>query len=340
MSSEDEQPINIERIDNRRGYLALPFDEEQFKDFLISLLGKPQKIERIIRGAFEVHLSDIQNFHYLIEQRINQQNEGKLLQFRAKIIFEDDSSVELNSFSELETYNEIRPIISTAIELSWDYLILFRDKKVPEKQTINIVISSGKIFDYSITPVYYLRPGQGFIKVEIFHTARTWAADMEAMLMNHINTLLKKPNKIREWIKEHDGSISLLIGVLFFLISTIGSFWAIRTFNMEQISTIGKLINSSSDATEKINILASHIISGTTAQYYFYVIMFLVFSLFLSIVFASWVGSNIVPQPRSFVLLTKKAVEERDKILEQYERKWRGFIFSSLLSILTSSLTI
>lgn len=338
MSNEDQKPIMIDRVDNRKGYLALPFDEEQFKEFLVGLLGKPQKIQRIIRGAFEVHLSEIQNFHYLIEQRINQQNAGKLLQFRAKIIFDDESSVELNSFSELETYNEIRPIVSNAIELSWDYLILFQDKKIPEKQTINISIFTGQEYyveDGLFESSRFISAGSGVFRVEIHHTARTWAADMEAMLMNHINSLLIKPNKLRKFVKSKEGYIALLTGVTFFLLAVIGSFWATNNFINAQLSTIGVQINNRPDIAEKIDLLASHIINSATSQHYFKVFLFLVFSLFLAILFAAWVNSNIVSPSHSFVLLTKKALDRRNEVLAQDDKKWNGFIFSSIMSIVT-----
>jgi hypothetical protein len=42
-------------------------------------------------------------------QRVSQQNDGVLIQFKSKIVYSDNSSVELTSIDELLTYNEIRP---------------------------------------------------------------------------------------------------------------------------------------------------------------------------------------------------------------------------------------
>ena len=56
-----------------KGYLTFPFDGNQFKDFISGLLGKPQSIYRIISGTFEIHLSDLQNFYELVNQRVTQQ---------------------------------------------------------------------------------------------------------------------------------------------------------------------------------------------------------------------------------------------------------------------------
>ena len=111
--SSDNQIINYSG-----GYVTLPFDQAQFKDFVVSLLGRPQTIEKRIYGRFEVNLQNLQSFHYLIDQRLTQQNNALLSQFRAKIYFSDDSSITLNSFEELITYNEVRPLVSVAVDLT------------------------------------------------------------------------------------------------------------------------------------------------------------------------------------------------------------------------------
>ena len=329
----------LDPTDNRMGYVAFPFDEDQFKQFVMGLLGKPQKIEKTIRGPFEIELSDIQNFHYLIEQRINQQNQGHLLQFRAKIYFDDESSVELNSMESLETYNEVRPIISMGIELSWDFLILFNNKKTPEKQTININIHTGRSFRFSMLPMFTsINPGEGYIEIEIYHTARTWAADMEALLTNHIESILKQPNKIRKFVFKHEGKFSLSSGVLYFLFSVIGCIVAINDFISSQLLSIGNSILEVNNMSTKIDLLVSYLLSGVTDQFYFWVVLFLFFSLFMAIIIALIVSANIVPPEHSFLILTKKAKDNKSEIIKKTERKWIKFIWTNIINILISLL--
>lgn len=114
----------VKIIDNQKGYLALPFNEEQFKDFIQGLLGTPQTITKKIKGNFVIYLKDLQNFHELITQRVIQQNHGKLLQLKTKIYYSDESDVLLGSYEELLSYNEIKPVISLAVRMTWSYLIL------------------------------------------------------------------------------------------------------------------------------------------------------------------------------------------------------------------------
>jgi hypothetical protein len=90
---DDNKKNKIQIKDIQKGYLTFPFDEGQFREFISGLLGKPQTITKRIKGVFEIHLKDLQNFHDLIDQRIIQQNDGKLIQLKTKIYYNDDGSV-------------------------------------------------------------------------------------------------------------------------------------------------------------------------------------------------------------------------------------------------------
>ena len=159
----NQEETNDEPKNFGKGYLTFPFDGEQFKDFVTGLLGKPQTINKRITGNFEIHLADLQSLFELVNQRITQQNNGKLIQFTAKIFFTDRSSVQLGSYDELVTYNEVKPIISEAVRLTWDYLIQFSDKSHPEKQVIELLIVSASerlSFESEEIPIFFLNPMQ------------------------------------------------------------------------------------------------------------------------------------------------------------------------------------
>ena len=118
--------------------VVLPCGPEEFREFISGLLGKPQTINKGFRGSFEIQKQDIENLHHLIIQRVTQQNEATLIQFTARIIFDDHSSVLLNSLSDFLHYNEVRPISSTDVHLTWSFLVRFLDRDAPEKQDIEI----------------------------------------------------------------------------------------------------------------------------------------------------------------------------------------------------------
>src|SRR5258708_6738933 len=89
--------------------VVLPCAPEDFTEFVSGLLGKAQTIEKVFAGAFEINADDIVNTFHLVNQRVHQQNEASLVQFTVRIVYDDDSSVLLNSLEDFVHYSEIRP---------------------------------------------------------------------------------------------------------------------------------------------------------------------------------------------------------------------------------------
>ncbi|ARU48033.1 hypothetical protein [Sulfurospirillum diekertiae] len=119
--------IDLFKKDGQENFaVTLPCNPNDFGAFISGLLGKPQTIEKAFRGTFEVSKDDIINTFYLIEQRIQQQNDAQLVQFTVKILYNDDTSVLLNSIADFEHYTEVRPLESIGVALSWTYLIKFK----------------------------------------------------------------------------------------------------------------------------------------------------------------------------------------------------------------------
>ncbi|MCI5208308.1 MAG: hypothetical protein D3910_05840, partial [Candidatus Electrothrix sp. ATG2] len=116
------------KIDHRDKKVILPYSEKQFNDFLKSLLGRPQKIEKKYSSAFEIELNHIIDVFHLVDQRVGQQNKGNLINFSATISFDDGSSVTLTDIDSLKSYREIKSIVSNSVLLIWTYLIQFEDK--------------------------------------------------------------------------------------------------------------------------------------------------------------------------------------------------------------------
>ncbi|MFV7236336.1 hypothetical protein [Flavobacterium sp. ZB4R12] len=201
------------------GQVALPFNNEQFKDFIVSLLGKPQTISKHLEGTFEINKENIITLFEVINQRIYQQNDSKLIQFRASIYYNDNTTVTLNGFEHLVHFNEKLPLVSRAVHLTWQYLVKFRDKDTFEKQEISISFitdNNGSIpsFDGEVHHRYF----NSGINFRISHTARTWGADIEAMLTKNLQTMIQKENKFLDFFKFNNERVGHLISA--FLIST------------------------------------------------------------------------------------------------------------------------
>lgn len=107
-----EENSEIKVSNDEIGKVALPFNKNQFADFIASLLGKPQTISKRLEGSFNIDLETIKKLHEIINQRIYQQNDGKLIQLRATIYYSDNSSITLDGYEHLVHYNESLPLVS------------------------------------------------------------------------------------------------------------------------------------------------------------------------------------------------------------------------------------
>jgi hypothetical protein len=146
---------------------------------------------------FDINLQDLISLYHLVVQRVEQENEARLVQFVAVVTFNDKSSVRLTSIDDFEAYNEVRPLRSVAVLLNWIFLIRFRDRRYPEKQDITVHFMAPDPsrrqramplhLDVDEGPFYYRdrvkrRKVSGIIYVDINYTARTWGNDVDSLL--------------------------------------------------------------------------------------------------------------------------------------------------------------
>jgi hypothetical protein len=320
--------------------VTLPCPPEDFKEFVSNLLGKPQTLTKIFRGSFEVGKTEIKNLHHLIIQRVAQQNKSFLAQFRCRIVFDDNSSILLNSFEDFETFNEVKPLISTQIHLNWTFLVIFEDKKVPEKQEIQVSYITGSFENgpyIDEDSVIIFKPGiassKGAISIRIEHTARTWGSDILSLLTGHIENNVLPVSKFRSFLATHSGKISFTIALCIFISAVYASLSNAKQICISQLSKAQPFIGSSKTLNEKIDLLISVSTSGLWARYVFGASVFLIFMLFISILIGVWVESSADSKKASFLLLTQKSEKNKIEVLKKYENKFVSFVASILTSI-------
>ncbi len=318
-----------------KGYLALPFDHDQFKEFLKGLLGTPQTIQKKIKGTFEIYLSDLQNIHYLINQRVTQQNKGSLIQLKTQIYYSDESSVILSTFDELLSYNEIKPVISEAVKMTWSYLIQFNDKNVPEKQEIQILIIStpqSNIIEDDDIPTYL--PIHGQIGIEIKHTARSWGSDIESLITNNLKNYLKSTKKIDKFRNKWSIQIGVIIGFLFLLISIIGLYINTSTNVENELKKVENFLSKNINLNDKLDYMLTFIINYNQNLIFLNSASFIIISIVFSIIITIWVSTLAENIPKSFLILTKKAKENHEEQIKKSERKAVKFWFSLIFPII------
>lgn len=320
--------------------IALPCAPEDFAGFIGSLLGKPQTIENSARGAFELRKDDITNSYHLVVQRIAQQNDAHLLQFTVRLVFDDNSSVLLNSLADFIAYSEVRPVYPTQAHLSWSFIVKFQDRQHPEKQDIDLsfitgasaAVSIGSGADVAVVSMQRISLG-GFITFRIRHTARTWGADIEGLLTGHAEHLLLPESPVRKAARTHSGKIALFVAFAFFVTTIAGCLFTANHLAIEQLKLVSGLMQTSAALDVKVNRLLEMTAEGFWGKYFFSVLVFVIFSFLASIGLGVWAESSADAIRPSYLLLTKKAEQVKIEKDGRYRVKWFSFIGSLAFAI-------
>ncbi len=298
---EDNSLIRVNPDESYSGEVALPFEKEQLRDFIVGLLGKPQEINKTIRGTFEIDFEFVSNLFTHLEQRIHQQDDAGLVDFKAVIVYDNYSSVTLAGFQHFVSYNEVQPLTCVALHMTWQYLVKFRDKNVAEKQEISVSFATEGGIGYSNLP--QLSGGySSLIQIRIAHTARTWGADIEALLTRYLEPKITKPNFFSDLNNMEDSIKENSMSFLLILISTItGAF-----------------------------LLNYHRV---------YLLIFLYAITYAMIKLCNVIIGAIKPNSRpSYILITNRSRELKPITMREYRNSWIKFISATVGAILLSLL--
>ncbi|WP_026602684.1 hypothetical protein [Methylomonas sp. 11b] len=335
------QPLQADNS-NSKYVIALPCEPENFASFIGSLLGKPQTIATSERGSFEIRREDIVNSYHLLVQRVQQQNEGQLLQFTVRLVFNDDSSVLLNSLDEFLSYSEVRPVFPTQAHLSWAFIVKFQDRSHPEKQDIDLsfltngsgAFLTGDDVEIEFVSMRGLSRG-GLIAFRIRHTARTWGADIESLLSGHAKHLLLPEAPARKFVRRNSGKLAALLAVTFFVASIAACLVTANHLATEQLKAVSGLIQSTNALDLKLNRILEMNAEGFWGKYFFSVMIFIVFSLISAVALAVWTETSADTVRPSHLLLTKKAEQNKIELESRYRVRWLSFLGSVGVSIAT-----
>jgi len=322
--------------------IALPCSTEDFGKFIGSLLGKPQTISGVERGAFELRREDIINSYHLVVQRVQQQNDAQLIQFTVRLVFDDNSSVLFDSLDDFISYSEVRPVIVTQAHLSWSLIVKFRDRRHPEKQEIDLsfltaasgAIALGDSEDATFVPIARFMSG-GHIAFRIRHTARTWGADIESLLTGHAKHLILPQSPIRDFTQKHSGKIAILVSIIFFVGTIAACFVTADSLANEQLKLVADLLQTQNALDLKLNKLLQIAAEGFWGKYFFSVFVFVIFSFVVSVLLGIWTETSADTKRPSYILLTKKSEQAKIEKDQRYKFRWLSFLGSITSAIAT-----
>jgi hypothetical protein len=184
----------------------------------------------------------------------------------------------------------------------------------------------------------------GFL-LKISYTARTWATDIDSMLTEHIKNLVKfSPGRNRigllSLLRNSEELIGFITTGIFFLISVLGGFFSTNRFILSRLENTAKFLSNNTSINSKIDFLVNYVAGGEVARFYFFLTVFLLVMLVVSILVGfSLAEKSVLRSQESFILLTNQSRKEKDKSLRAEKSRLRNFLLSVTLAIFINLLS-
>lgn len=160
--------------------------------------------------------------------------------------------------------------------------------------------------------------------------------DIESLLAGHIETMLQDEGSLKKFIYNHSGLIGFAFGFLFFLASVVGAYITLKSFWRAKVAAVQTFLTSettSQNLVKKIDYLIQYMVSGEYSYFDNRFLLCLIISGAVAFALGAWVTASAENRPRSFVLLSKKAEEFRNKYLQRRKKSWVLFGLSIIGSV-------
>lgn len=323
--------------------LSLPIKKKELGEFISSLLGQQQSIERNLNVKFDIDHAWLMNLHEMISQRIYQQADAHLTYFSSVIYFTGGVKRTFTSAEAFETYSENKKLLPIGIKIIWIYLIQFPLKKHPEKQQITFSAKTGHRKNLRLSTsfiyilfdaIFYSTLNESELNYQIDHTERTWGDDIEVIIANQVNSVVRNDcikNRIFNFLRV---SVSLLIAVYSVFYINYTEILNDITFSSKATSEYSKLQNINIEdfavINKKIDYIAGVIISIKAIPEVKRVI-FMVIGLFAAL----FIFIVTRRDTYSFLVLSKEAEKYREEKLQLENRSILILVASFLISVIS-----
>lgn len=302
---------------NKEGEYAVlvPCSINDFGKFMSGLLGKAQVLKGEIWGSFDAGHEEISSIYHLVTHRVEKQNKGTLSHFSVTIYYDNGDSITHNDVQKFKNYHPTEQCYPISVVLTFIYIIIFPGKDTPEKQTIEVSLSSEPVE----RQLRRRRYGSGLFEYKIDYTDRTWATDIAGLLKAHGNSIIEKDSQIFKFIRRYnDDIISYTCTVAFFITILI---WSVHSVSV--IDVYPKDI----DSNELILSISKYFLSSFTVLACLGLLLYLIHNV---------ADNHLIISNESFITLTDRDTKRKTKILKRQRRQWIVHLFMWLLSVAAS----
>lgn len=142
MANKDEFPLFYQRGENDSGQISFPISTDDFKEFISSLLSRPDTLKGSHEGTFIFTKEFIVNLDVSLRNRIESQNDLLYEDSSIKVYYDDDTTEEFSSVVRFENESCKKHVSCTGFACVWKYLIRFGSEP-PQSQTITVSTYEG-----------------------------------------------------------------------------------------------------------------------------------------------------------------------------------------------------
>jgi hypothetical protein len=211
----------------------------------------------------------LRDLDQLVMQRVEHQNEGKLVDFSFKLLLSNGRITHITARSDFAGFRDLSNVESVGVELVWTFLVKFPTSRNPEKQEIRFVSKTAELDDHKMGkkgPLHFidkLAIESEEMTVDIFYSNVTWGEDLMQVISNHVNGWF--PHRSLIWQRVATLSVRLSAPVLVILFMISSSLSLDRAFKIRVVSIseqAGKLADlpvSIELLNKKIDVLINNI---------------------------------------------------------------------------------
>lgn len=168
--------------------LSLILEEDHIADLLLNFLGKKEKASYVKREDFQVYMNDLEQFYYLLDAKIQKEQNINVQIFEVQFHFDDQTTRTIRTIESLNKYAETRNVIPTYVSMEWNIVVKFPNSRTVETQKIGVFLNTagGLSREYSRKLVEC-----GYILLEIESTNRPWSNEVLNLFKEHIDSIVK-----------------------------------------------------------------------------------------------------------------------------------------------------
>ncbi|MFY9143429.1 hypothetical protein [Sulfuricurvum sp.] len=225
--------------------LVVNLSKENFADMILNFLGKKEELtyRSEENGYFKITLDDIEEFYFLLEQKINREQSLILDAFSMELFYDNGTKRVVHSFEKIAGFVETRNIKPKAVLLEWHIIVKFNDSPHVETQKIQLLF---KAYDNE------------YIGIVVEHTDQIWGMEVLSLFENQIKNIYvpeKKSNVYAKKIKIFLESTPITTGLTIIIVFLIMVFIESLDKNIRddlKFQTINKVININSQEDKKL----------------------------------------------------------------------------------------